>query len=327
MARLKRAAGPLLQLAVALGLLGLVVWRANPWELGDAYRDFQPWPAAGAVALNVPVLLLMTLRGQIILARLRHTVSFPELLPISTLGNVAGSLTPAAAGELLRTPFFKERHEIPYADGFAAVAYERGSSTLVLMTSTGSAAAWMTLGIGPAIAVTAASVLLMLTAPALAATVLGWLRLHRDIAPSAARSSPLGRLRALVSQPVGPLLALLRDPAGTAVMGLLNLTVFAVLALQFWLVVEALGLDINGVEAWTAMGASFLAAIITLLPLGLGSMDATIAAIIGTTEHGFRSGAAAALLLRATATLPLAIAALLSYAYLISARRRRLTAP
>jgi uncharacterized protein (TIRG00374 family) len=322
MSRLRGAAGPILHLSVALAILGLVIWRANPAELRDEFDHLEPWRAAGAVLLNVPIVLLMTLRGQIILARLRHAVSFLDLLPISTVGNVAGSLTPAAAGELLRTPFFKERHEIPYADGFAAILYERGLSVLVLTMSTGTAAAWMALDTAPAAAVTAASVALTAAAPAIAALVLGWLRLHREVVQTAERSSLFGRLRGLVSAPAASLLALLKDPAGTVVMGLLNVIIFAVLAVQFWLIVDALGLDINGVEAWTAMGASFLAAIVTFLPLGLGSMDATIAAIIGTTEHGFQSGAAVALLFRATATLPLALAALVSYLYLIAARRR-----
>jgi uncharacterized protein (TIRG00374 family) len=322
-ARLKGAARPLAHLAVALAIFGLVIWRANPWQLGDEYSDFKLWPAAGAVLLNVPVLLLMTLRGRLILGRLRHDIPFLELLPISTLGNVAGSLTPAAAGELLRTPFFKERHEIPYADGFAAVLYERGLSVVVLAASTGAAAAWMTLDVGLAVAVTAAAALLALSAPALAALVLSRLRLGDTAAADGERVALLGRLRRTLGRPLAPLLVLLRDPPGTAVIGLTNLLVFAVMALQFWLVVEALGLDINGAEAWTAMGASFLAAIFTLLPLGLGSMDATIAGIIGSTQHGFHAGAAAAVLLRATATLPLGIAALASYIYLVSARRRR----
>lgn len=326
MARLRGARGPLLHLAVALGILGLVVWRANPWELGDEYHNFEPWPATGAVLLNIPILLLMTLRGQLILARLHYTVSFLELLPISTLGNVAGSLTPAAAGELLRAPFFKERHEIPYADGLAAVVYERGLSVLVLVASTGAAAAWMTLGAAAAAAVTVASGLLVLAGPALAAFVLSRLRLAGDAPAPAAGASLVGRARGLLGRPLGSLLVLLRDPANSAVLGLLNLVIFSVFATQFWLVVEALGLDINGAEAWTAMGASFLAATFTFLPLGLGPMDATIAAVIGTTEHGFQSGAAAALLLRATATLPLGVAALTAYIFLVSARRRKAAA-
>ncbi|MCH8850788.1 MAG: hypothetical protein IIC89_08180, partial [Chloroflexi bacterium] len=42
-----------LQGAVAAGLFGLVVWRAEPWSVGGHYDDFAVWPAAGAVVLNV----------------------------------------------------------------------------------------------------------------------------------------------------------------------------------------------------------------------------------------------------------------------------------
>ena len=236
---------------------------------------------------------------------------------------MAGSLTPAAAGELLRTPFFKERHEIPYADGLAAIVYERGLSVALLATSTGVAAAWMTLEAGPALAVTVGGLALALGAPAAAAFVLGRLRLAEGAAEAGEGASLLDRLRSALGRPVGPLLVLLRDPASTIVIGLTNLLVFAVAAAQVWFVVEALGLELSAAEAWTALGASLLAAIFTFLPLGLGSMDATLAAIVGATEHGFQAGAAAAVLLRATSTLPMGVAALASYLYLVSARRQK----
>lgn len=318
----RRAAPWALHASVALGLLGLLLWRANPLDLRDEYSDFEPWPAMAAVLLNVPIIVGMTLRGQLILGRLRHPVPFLALLPISTLGNVAGSLTPAGAGELLRTPFLKERHAIPHADSVAAILYERGLSVLVLAASTGVAAAWMTLDIGPALAVTVGGVALALGAPAAAAFVLGRLHFAED-AVVERDASLLDRLRTALGRPVGPLLVLLRDPASTVVIGLTNLLVFALTAGQLWLLVEALGLELSVAEAWTALGASLLAAIFTFLPLGLGSMDATLAAIIGATENGFHAGAAAAILLRATATLPMGVAALASYVYLVSARRRR----
>ncbi len=309
-----------LQGTVALALLALVFWRANLWELRDTYHDFDGWPIVGAVFLNLPIMVIMTVRGQLILKRLDHPVSFFALLPISTLGNVAGSLTPAAAGELLRAPFFKERHDIPYADGLAAVIYERGVSMFVLAMSTGVAAAWSTLDAALAAAVSAAGLAVALGTPAAAALAL------RRLGPVLADDGEDGgwtlyRMRVALGRSLNSLLVLLRDAWTTAGTELASVLVFLVMATQAWLVVQALGLDFSLAEAWTALGASLLAGIATFLPLGLGTLDATFAALVGTTQDGFNTGATAAVLFRAASTLPLGLAALASYFYLVSARR------
>ncbi|MEX1254419.1 MAG: lysylphosphatidylglycerol synthase transmembrane domain-containing protein [Dehalococcoidia bacterium] len=309
--------------AVAVGLLALVAWRARFWELNDQYEDFDLKPAIGAVLLTVPVLLLVTLRGMLILQRQGHRVPFLPLMPIAILGNVVGSLTPAAAGDLLRTPFFKDRHHIPYRDGLAAVVYERGFSLFVLGVSTGAAAAWMGLPVPAAVAVTLVCAGTLLVAPPVGAIVLEWLRPWWPAGEEASQgTSFLRRALATVGDSLESLQALLRDGAATAAAALLTLLIFALMAVQTWLVVRALGLSLSPAEAYTALGASMLAGILTFLPLGLGTFDATFAAVVGAAEGGFSAGAAAAVLLRVTVTLPMGIAAFLSYIYLVSIGRR-----
>jgi len=309
-----------LHLAVACALLALVVWRAHLWDLSDEYSDFDPLPAIGAVLLNAPVLLLMTVRGQLILARLGHRVPFLPLFPISTVGNVVGSLTPGAAGDLLRTPFFKERHEIPYADGLAAVIYERGFSVFVLGLSTGAAAAWMALPVAAAVGVTATVVGAAFAGPPVGALLLLRLRSVLPAGEPEAGASFMRRGLATLGRSVESLLVPLRDPWATAAVGLVSLAVFALMAVQMWLVVRALGFDLSPAESWTALGTALLAGILTFLPLGLGTLDATLAAMIGAAEGDFSSGAAAAVLLRATLTLPMGLAAFTCYLYLVGRR-------
>ena len=134
-----------LNLLVAAAMLALILWKVQPSEIRDAFGEFKPWPAAFAVVLNLPVLLLMAVRGQFVLARLGHRVGFLAILPISTFGNVLGAFTPAGAGDLLRTPFFRSRHDVPYSHGFASVIYERGFSVFILALGSGVAAAWIAL--------------------------------------------------------------------------------------------------------------------------------------------------------------------------------------
>ena len=311
--------------AVAVGLLALVAWRARFWELRDQYEDFDLTPAILAVLLTVPVLLLVTLRGMLILQRLGHRVPFLPLMPIAILGNVVGSLTPGAAGDLLRTPFFKDRHDIAYRDGLAAVVYERGFSLFVLAVSTGAAAAWMGLPVAAAVVVTLACVVILLATPPVGAIVLERLRPWWPAGQEApeVESSFWRRALRTVGDSFDSLLVLLRDGAATALTAVLTLLIFGLMAGQTWLVVRALGLALSPAEAYTALGSSMLAGILTFLPLGLGTFDATFAAVVGTAEGGFSAGAAAAVLLRVTVTLPMGIAAFASYVYLVSLGRRR----
>ena len=313
-----------LHLSVAVGLLGLVVWRAKLWELNQQFGDFAVWPAVGAALLNVPALALMTFRGRFILGRLHHDVPFFSLLPISVLGNVAGSLTPASTGDLVRTPFFKERHDIPYADGLATVIYERGFALLILSLSTAAAAAWSALPAGAAAGVTTGAIVLMAATPTVAAFALQRMRhLLPTNEADGGSGSTLRRTLGAIGRSLESLLTLLRDPWATVSVTLTNLVIFSIIATQMWFVLRALDIDLSLAEAWTALGASMLAAIATFLPLGLGTMDATLAAVVGASGNSFSSGAAAALLLRATITLPLGLLALGSYLYLIGGRRGR----
>jgi uncharacterized membrane protein YbhN (UPF0104 family) len=301
----------------------LVFWRARVWELNDQYEDFDLAPAIIAVLLNIPVIPLMTLRGMLVLRRIGHQVPFLALMPISVLGNVVGSLTPAAVGDLLRTPFFKDRHDIAYRDGLAAVVYERGFSLFVLAVSTGAAAAWMALPALAAVAVTVACVALTVAGPPIGALVL--VRIRPRLAASGEPGPDASIWRkawATVGESADSLLVLLRDAVATGGTAVLSVAIFGIMAAQTWLVVDALGLQLSAAEAWTALGAALLAGIVTFLPLGLGTFDATFAAVVGAAEGGFSAGAAAAVLLRVTVTLPMGLAAFASYVYLVSTGRR-----
>jgi uncharacterized membrane protein YbhN (UPF0104 family) len=325
--RVARPARWLLQLSVAFGLVALVLWRADLAALGDEYENFEPWPAVGAVLLNLPLLLVMTYRGQLTLARLGHRVVFRALLPISVLGNVAGTLTPAASGDLLRMPFFKDRHEIPYAHGVAAIFYERGYSVYVLGLSTGVAAGWSLAGVAAGLPLAALAALAGVLGPPAGAFVLQRLRpVLPGRGPEAAAASFFERARGALGRSLDSLLVLLRDPWTSATMSAVNGVVFGIVALQMWLVLLALDVDASFAEAWTAVGASMLAGIVTLLPFGLGGFDATLAAIIGASQDGFNTGAAAAVLVRGTMTLPLGLAAVAAYLYLMAGGRRRAAA-
>lgn len=312
----------LVQVALGVGLLALVLWRVNPREIADQLEKFSGGPASAVVLLNIPVLVVYTLRSRYILRRLGHDVSFRAMLPMATLGSITGAMTPAGAGDLLRTPFYRRRHGIPYEESFPAVIYERGYSFLIMAASTGVAAAWYGLPAAGAVAISIATPLAALALPRVGAFALvrlrPWLTKHEDDA------GLLSRLVRGIAGGLEPLVVLLRDDRTTGFTVATSLLAFALMGLQMWLIGRSLDIHLSAVESWLAMGSALLAAVVTLLPLGIGTMDATITALVGSTEAGYDAGAAAAVVLRLTMTLPVGLLAVASYFYLVTSQPNEL---
>jgi uncharacterized membrane protein YbhN (UPF0104 family) len=97
----------------------------------------------------------------------------------------------------------------------------------------------------------------------------------------------------------------------------LTVSVFAVTALQYWLLADAIGGRIGVHEAWLALGLSQLAAIVSLIPLGIGSADSSLAALLDRFGMTLAQGAAVALLVRALSVVPLVVVAFACYLWLV----------
>jgi uncharacterized membrane protein YbhN (UPF0104 family) len=93
------------------------------------------------------------------------------------------------------------------------------------------------------------------------------------------------------------------------------------MALQFWLVCQSLDISLNGAEAWAIFGGALLAGIFTFVPLGLGTFDIALAGLLGAVGESAEEATAAALLVRATQTLPQGIVAVISYLYLTASAK------
>ena len=91
---------------------------------------------------------------------------------------------------------------------------------------------------------------------------------------------------------------------------------FIVVALQIWVLSRAVSHAVSPVEAWTAFGASQLAGIVSLLPLGIGAADGSLAALLRRMGTTFEQGTVVAILVRAVMTLPMGLVAVLCYLYL-----------
>jgi uncharacterized membrane protein YbhN (UPF0104 family) len=91
---------------------------------------------------------------------------------------------------------------------------------------------------------------------------------------------------------------------------------FGIFTLQIWMLERSIADALDPAQVWVAFGASQLAGIASLLPLGLGAMDGSLAALLRRFGLTLDQGAATAVLFRLVVTIPYGIVALLCFLYL-----------
>jgi uncharacterized protein (TIRG00374 family) len=92
--------------------------------------------------------------------------------------------------------------------------------------------------------------------------------------------------------------------------------IFAVFAAQLWLVLRAFDVTLPLAGAWAAIGLATCAGVISALPFGLGAADAVLVVLLVAQGVAAPTAAAAAIILRSVATLPLGIAGTISWIHL-----------
>jgi glycosyltransferase 2 family protein len=305
---MKRSA--LLRWLAGAGVLGFVVLRLDTDDFGAAIGSVDAAALIGAVALNVPLLLLAALRSHLVLTRLKHSLKPGLLLASVTLGFVAGSLTPGASGELLRADALNARGGVVLRDGLALVVFERGLSFYIMMLSGAAAGAVLLLPTIAAAVVVVAAILLAI-APAFAGTLL--LLVSRVDAEA---NSLAGRGLNLVRRLLERLGDIANDRLLVMSWSFVTLVIFAIIACQVWLLAEGLGGGLSFLEALFVLIASQALAVVSLIPMGLGIMDGTIVGLTSRWGLSDDNALALAVLVRVASTLPLIVAAVASYLYL-----------
>lgn len=278
---------------VALVFLAIVLWRSKFWESGDAIKNVQAQYLVLVPLLSLALVIPLALRGRVMLSGLGYRASAIALAPLAYYGNTVGFMTPAASGEVLRPSLFQRIFGVPVARSIGIVFFERlfsfylfGISCLLALSWTGQAPAW----VGPAalpllIAACLAPSAFVALAPALN---------HRLPAKGLARFVP-HRIRDRIGEHVkesgSTLSKLWLNPGVVAAFVALSAVAFAVMAVQFWLLTEALHQDITLQEAWVVLTAGAMAGFVSGLPLGLGATDAVMLSLlkaygVETTEAG-----------------------------------------
>jgi glycosyltransferase 2 family protein len=307
---------PIVWLPISGLLLALVAWRSRLWEAGSILGTPDPVPLAGAILLNVAIALLWAVRSADLLAAAGHPVAVAPLLPMTAFANTINNLTPGSAGEVVRAWLLRTHHGVPYAAGAAVIVIER----VVAIGYLGASAAivW----IGHLLALHGA---IVLAALALLAAVPG-LAYRAGLRPWAIVARlPLGRVlgdarwsragTALVRMDA-TIARLLTHPRHLAVFAGTTTLVFAAYAAQLWLVAASVGIAIDPIAGWGALGLAIVVGVVSLLPFGLGATDLVLAALLGSLGVAAPAAAAIAFGYRLVATLPLGLLGAVSYGWL-----------
>jgi len=301
-----------LQLALAAALVGAIILRSHPGELWRVLREADLKLCLAALALNVPVLVLTPWRSSLLLRSLGHQVHPEVLIPTTILGFVAGGLTPAASGEILRAQALRNRAGVPLQDSVTAVVYERVMSLYLLVVSTGLVFALGVISGGWRIAAVASALVLCLL-PWQAARAAGRLLPAEDrVRREGLVAGAVWRALSLIAQ----LRSLLTEAGLLLRFSAPSLAISGIGVVQYWVLARAVGGGVSVGDVWLAFGISTFAGVAALIPLGLGVLDTSLAAALDRLGMTLEQGGIVALLVRAIVTLPLVLAAFASYLYL-----------
>ncbi len=305
--RYRVVAGLLVVIALALTLRRLDLPEVKRL-IGDA-----DWSLlAAAAALVVAPLALRSLRAAFIFRRAGHGhVPLSTMTAVTVFGFSMSSVTPGGVGDLFRLAPLA-RHGVGARDAGAIVIYERAMDVVVMLALLSVA---MAVTLAPRVIAVAA---LSAIAAAIGLAAIAWWR--RASLPALPQRLTPAFVQCLLPRPATTA-ALLAPSTFSATLGL-TILIFAFEAVRPWLVIRALGLDVNVLEAWVLFTLPLLAGLVTLLPLGLGSWEAAAVWTFGIYGFGANTGAAGAVLMRAGVTVPTLLAGAVA---LIALRRVLLT--
>lgn len=309
---------PIVWLPVSGLLLAFVAWRSGVWRAGEVLGTPDPVPLAAAILLNGVIVVLWAVRTAVLLATSGHPVGVGQMLPMGAFANTVNNVTPGSTGEVARAWLLRARHAVPYATGTAVILIER----LVAIAYMGLSAiiAWVGYAVGLPAPVAIALLLVVAATPGLVyaaglrpAAALGGLAV--GVIPGEARRDGL---RAAVARVDETMATILTSPRPLTAFAVTTALVFTCYTLQLWLVAASVGISIDPVAAWGALGLATVAGVISLLPFGLGATDLVLAGLLATLGVPPPAAAAIAFGYRLVATLPLGLLGAASYAWLSS---------
>jgi glycosyltransferase 2 family protein len=309
---------PIVWLPISIGLLALLVWRSRIWESGSALVGLDARFVLGGALLSILVGILWAVRSADLLAAAGWRVGVRQLVPMTAFANTINNLTPGSAGEIVRMYLLRAHHGVDYATSGAIVFIERIGAIGYLSSS--ALLAWLTWsGILPVI-VAALLAIGLVAGPGVAyrlglrpLSTIGRLPLGRVVGRS--RWERVGEWFARVDRTVALLIG---DPRRLIAFVALSVLIFAVYTAQLLLLGRALGVDLDPLAAWGALGLATTVGVLSLLPFGLGTTDIALVGLLGAAGVPPANAVAMTFGYRLISTLPLSVAGIAAFGWLSS---------
>jgi uncharacterized protein (TIRG00374 family) len=313
---------PVVWVPISLGLLLVLVSRGRPWEATETVRIAEPGAFVAAVLLSLVIVALWAVRSADLLSGAGQRVRIAGLVPMTAFANTINNLTPGSTGEVVRMYLLRAHHDIDYATSGAVIFVERVGAIGYLTTTAALAWAswlgvipgWLALVVVAALAVGPGLVYRAGLRPLAVIRVLPLSRVVGHVRWTRA-TGWLARVDATVA-------LLLSRPRRLLTFVVITGAILTAYTAQLVLVGRAIGVDLDPVGAWGALGLATTVGVLTLLPFGMGTTDLTLAGLLGVLGASPAPALAITLGYRLASTLPLGIAGVLSYAWL-SARLPR----
>lgn len=278
---------PLLQLAIAAGLLGMLLWRVDLNDVRDELSQATLWWLPLAFALNLLSDWFRAIRWQTLLAPLRR-FDLPFLFGTAVLGVSCNLALPFRAGEVIRVQVMRRRSGLKVSNIVATILSEKLLDMVAF-------AGFIVIGVVLYHEARFLWPLAVAYAAILAAGLLIARRLAGQSRSSAETALPEGRLRAwlaMETRSLGEGLQSLQSARALFRGGWTSYAAWLCEAAMYYACGQALGLDISPAVYLLVVVVATIAVSVPFTQAGLGVFEVAITGLL--VAFGVPEGQAAA---------------------------------
>ncbi|NHJ05846.1 MAG: UPF0104 family protein [Candidatus Heimdallarchaeota archaeon] len=116
----------LLGILVTLGLVVFLIWKSNPNEVWNGFKESNIEFIFAALGCTIILFILKTLRWQLILKPHGYKIPFLEALQLVMIGTFGSAITPAKVGDVLRAFYLsKNKKDVKIGTSVFSVVFDR----------------------------------------------------------------------------------------------------------------------------------------------------------------------------------------------------------
>jgi len=273
------------------GIASLFLYDQDWQSIYSAIRLFTWRLLSLLIGLTLLTLVVTTLRTKLVFRRIGYSTRFLELFAVSTAGQFSSVITPGGVGTLLAVPFLKSYFQIPMGYGTLFVIVDRlfGLYFIGCLALTGGL-----------YYISNQNYAIFICFPLLLILAWAFFQMLRVCDKEIHRFG--------VPEYGGKML----NHLGTDFLSQLAICIskifyFSIIISQFLIITRALNCSMDLMSAWMIISVSFFGGIISMIPMGLVSRDASILALSSYAGVPASIGLMTIVLLRVVTSIPTAI--------------------